>query len=226
MINKSSTFFLVAAAAITAWAAGGFSIAAQARATARPELTGQWQLNRDLSDDAREKLQDMGVGGGNAGHDGHGPGHGGGAGRGGHGPGHGGSGRAKEEMRAQLEEAHDLILNAPGRFVLTQDDQEVVLTEPDGRVRRLPTNNRKVKIDGRDVRTKWNNNRLVSETTVGNAKVIETYERSPSAPQLIVTARIDMHGRQVSVRWVYDAVTEYSSIPRAAVGRVRSPSSK
>lgn len=50
-------------------------------------------------------------------------------------------------------------LNAPARFVLTQDDQKIVLTEPDGGVRTLPTNNRKVKIDGRDVRTKWENNR-------------------------------------------------------------------
>jgi len=43
---------------------------------------------------------------------------------------------------------------------------------------------------------------------VGNTKVIETYERSAGAPQLIVMARMDMHGRQVSVRRVYDAVTE------------------
>ncbi len=42
---------------------------------------------------------------------------------------------------------------------------------------------------------------------VGNAKVIQTYERAPRAPQLVVTTRIDMRGRQVSVRRVYDAVT-------------------
>lgn len=108
-------------------------------------------------------------------------------------------------MHAQLEE---VILNAPTRFVLTQDDQKVVLTEPNGRVRTLPTNNRKVKIEGRDVKTKWEDNRLVSEITVGNVKVMETYERSPSVPQLIVTARVDRGGRQVSVRRVYDAVTK------------------
>lgn len=75
-------------------------------------------------------------------------------------------------------------------------------------MRTLPTNNRTVKSDGRDVRTQWENNRLVSEITVGNAKVIETYERSPGAPQPIVTARVDVQGRQVSVRRVYDAVTK------------------
>jgi hypothetical protein len=183
MIKKGATFFLLssAAAVITAWAAGGVSVVAQVAATVRPDLTGQWQLNRDLSDDAREKLKSM-------------------AGR------HGGGG-GEQAARAQLEE---VILSAPTKFVLAQDDQKVVLTEPDGRVRTLPTHNRKVKVDGRDVQTKWEKNRLVSETAVGNAKVIETYERSPNAQQLIVTTRVNMKrhmiGRQVSVRRVYDAV--------------------
>lgn len=208
MIKKGSTFFLVAAAAVTTWAAGSVSVAAQTAATARPDLTGQWQLNSDLSDDTQEKLPNTGGRGEDAGLGSHGPNHGGSVGRGGHGPGHGGGGRAEEEMRKQLEDARNLILNAPTRFILGQDGQEVVLIEPDGRVRRLPTNNRRVKINGRDVRTKWDKNRLVSETTVGNAKVIKTYERSPSVPRLIVTAKMEMHGEQVSVRRVYDTVTE------------------
>jgi len=94
------------------------------------------------------------------------------------------------------------------QVVLSQYDLLIVLTQPDGRVRTLLTNNRKVKVDGSDVRTKRENNRLVSEIMVGNARVIETYERSPSASQLIVTARMEMRGRQVSVRRVYDAVTK------------------
>ncbi len=107
----------------------------------------------------------------------------------------------------------EVILNPPTRFVLSQYDQKIVLTQPDGRVRTLLTNNSKVKVDGSDVRTKWENNRLVSEIMAGNARVIETYERSPSASQLIVTARMEMRGRQVSVRRVYDAVTKYGSAP-------------
>jgi len=107
-------------------------------------------------------------------------------------------------LSKRLEE---VILNPPTRFVLSQYDQKILLTQPDGRVRTLLMNNRKVKVDGSDVRTKWENNRLVSEIMVGNARVIETYERSPSASQLIVTARMEMRGRQVSVRRVYDAMT-------------------
>jgi hypothetical protein len=41
---------------ITACAASGVTVAAQASAPRRLDLTGQWQLNRDLSDDTREKL--------------------------------------------------------------------------------------------------------------------------------------------------------------------------
>ena len=195
MIKKIATFLVVAAAAvITAWAAGSGSAATQAVTTARPNLTEQWQLNPNLSEDAEEKLQSMGNGGEQADRGG-----------GGHGP---GSHDRGQKMPEQLAEAQNLILNVPTRFILTQDDQRVVLAEPGGRVRTLLTNNRTVKVDGRDVRTKWENNRLVSETTLGNAKIIEIYERSPSARQLIVTATMEMHGQRVSVLRVYDAVKE------------------
>src|SRR5262249_13767944 len=194
MIKKSATFFLRASAVavITTWTAAGVSVVAEVAATVGPDLTGQWQLNPDLSDDAREKLQSMG--GGDSSGGGHGPGR------------HGGSGASGGRGRAEHADLEEVILRAPTRFVLTQDDQKVVLTEPDGRVRTLPTNNHKVRVDGRDVQTKREKNRLVSEITVGDAKVIETYERSPNASQLIVIARVDMRGRQVSVRRVYDAV--------------------
>jgi hypothetical protein len=106
-----------------------------------------------------------------------------------------------------MEEIRNLLLNAPTRLVVAQDDQKVVLTEADGHVQTLPTNNRTVKMDGREVRTKWENNRLVSETTIGDAKLVETYERSSGGRQLIVTVGAEMHGQQqMSVRRVYDPV--------------------
>ena len=187
-----------AAVVVSVFALTALSLAAQIGAPRRTDLTGQWQLNRDLSDDARDKLQSMGHGSGNGARGGHGPGrHGGIFGI------FGGGQADAEKMHAQLEE---VLVDAPARFTLTQDDQKIVLTEADGEVRTLPTNNRKVNVDGRDVRTKWENDRLVSEITVGNARVIETYERSPNATQLIVTARVDVRGQRVSVRRVYDAI--------------------
>ena len=186
MIQKRLTFALVAcvAAVVSAWAVAGISVAAQAGAAGRLDLSGQWQLNRDLSEDAQAKFASMGGGGGH---------HGGGQ------PGAQGQG---------MEEIRDRLLNAPTRLVVAQDDQKVVLTDDDGHVRTLPTNNRKVQIDGRDVRTKWQNNRLISETTIGDAKLVESYERSPDGRQLIVTVGAEMQGERMSVRRVYDALKE------------------
>jgi hypothetical protein len=166
MIKKSSTFPLLVAVTTMMIAAAG-----------RPDLTGQWQLNRELSDDAQAKFASMGGGGQ----------HGGGRGH-------------------EVEETRNLIVNAPTRLVVAQDDQKVVLTEPNGHVRTLPTNNRKVKIDGRDVQTRWENSRMVSEITIENMKIVETYERSPSGRQMIVTVGMEMHGQQMSFRRVYDPV--------------------
>jgi hypothetical protein len=187
MLQKRSIFFLVASAAIviTVWVITPVSVAAQANAPARSDLAGDWQLNRDLSDNPQTKFESMGGEGGHAGHGGP--------------PGVHGQG---------LEEIRNLMLNAPTRFVLTQDEEKVVLIEPNGHMQTLPTNNRMVKIDGQDVQTGWENNRLVSETTIGNTKLIETYERSPGGRQLILTIGADVHGQQVGVRRVYDAVTE------------------
>lgn len=142
MIRKSSTFRLLAAV-MTTWMVAGIPATAQAGA-GRPDLTGQWQFNRRLSDDVQSKFGSMGGGGGH----------------------HGGGGGPFEEIRNSM-------LNAPTRLVLTQDDQKVVLTESNGRVRTLPTNNRVAKIDGRDVRTRWENNRLVSETTISGANLVD-----------------------------------------------------
>jgi hypothetical protein len=182
MTKKISTFpRLAAAAAVTsAWMIAGASFAAQANAQPRPDLSGHWQLNRDLSEDAFVKLLAiMGSGGGHHGGGGHGQG---------------------------AEEIHNFLVNAPTSFAITQKDEAVVLTESNGHVRTLPTNDRAVKIDGHEVRTKWENKRLVSETELGNTKLVESYERSPDSQHLIVTAEMEVHGKQVSVRRVYDPV--------------------
>lgn len=153
------------------------SVGAQTGAAGRPDLSGQWHLNPRLSDDAQAMFANMGGGGGH------------------HGAGHGG-----------MEEIRNLMVNAPNEFVLIEDDHRIVVTETNGHTRTLPTNNSVVKIDGRDARTRWENNRLVSETAIENRTLVETYERSPDGHQLIVTVGTEMHGEQMSVRRVYDPV--------------------
>src|SRR5262249_25401228 len=161
----------------------------QNRDPTRPDLSGRWRLNQELSENADSKLQGMQSPSG-----GRGPG------------GHMGLGGLFGGARqSQIEEARGLVLNAAERFVFTQDGDRIVVTDGDGRVRRLTANGRKEKIDGRDVRTRWDGQRLIAETSLGSAKVTETYERPSSAPQLVVTTKMEMHGRELSVRRVYDA---------------------
>jgi len=177
-----AVFVGVAAMAATAVASS------QERAPLGADLSGRWRLNGDLSENAEAKLERMrsqspGGGGGHMGPRGL----------------FGGS------QQAQMEDARAMILDARPSFVLTQDGDRIVITDSSGRIRRLTANGRKEKIDDREVRTRWDNRRLVSEISFGSANVTETYERSAGIPQLIVTTRMDMHGREVSVRRVYDA---------------------
>jgi hypothetical protein len=65
-------------------------------------------------------------------------------------------------------------------------------------------NGRKEKVNGRDVRAKWDDDRLIVEISLANANVIETYQRSTSTPQLIVTTTMEMGGQVVNVRRIYD----------------------
>jgi hypothetical protein len=154
----------------------------------RPDLSGRWQLNQQLSENAQAKVDRMQSSQG-------------------HGPGRHGFGGLFGRLfgGGDMQEARDLVLKAPSSFTLTQDGDRIVLTGSDGRVRTLTPNGRKEKVNGRDVQTTWNKQHLVSETSVGDAKVTDTYERSTTAPQLIVTTRLDMRGHGVSVRRVYDA---------------------
>jgi hypothetical protein len=185
-ITKYPTLIACAALVGTMVGAAGVPVIAQEREPLRSDLSGRWRLNQELSENAQAKIDRM------QSSQGHGPGrHGGILGRlfGG----------------GDMQAMRDLILNAPASFTLTQDGDRIVLTGSDGRVRTLTANGRKEKVNGRDVQTKWDKQRLVSEISVGDAKVTETYERSTNAPQLIVTSKMDMRGHDVSVRRVYDA---------------------
>jgi hypothetical protein len=162
----------------------------QERESRPPDLSGRWQLNPALSENAQEKVDRMQSSQG-------------------HGPGRHGFGGLFGRLfgGGDMEEARRMVLNPPSSFTLTQDGDRIVLTGSDGRARTLTANGRKEKVNRPDVLTKWDGQRLISETTVGDAKVTDTYERSASAPQLIVTTRMDMRGHGVSVRRVYDAVS-------------------
>lgn len=188
---KRTNRLTAAALTLLALSVGSFSNVAartQERESVRADLAGQWELNRQLSENAQEKVDRMQSSQG-------------------HGPGRHGLGGLFGRLfgGGDMEEARRMVLNAPQSFALTQTGDRIVLTSGDGRSQTLTANGRKEKVNGRDVVTKWDGPRLVSETSVGDAKVIQTYERSPTGSQLILTTRMDMRGHGVSVRRVYDS---------------------
>jgi hypothetical protein len=161
-------------------------VTAGVRAQPGPDLTGRWELNAMLSQNAETKLAQL---------------HAGAAGE--HGPRR--HGRSSPDKSPPMAEMRDRLLNPAAWFVLTQDGDRVTLTGNDGRVRTMTANDRKANVGGYDVRTRWDDQRLICETALTGARVIETFERSATAPQLTVTTTVDMGGQVVSVRRVYDA---------------------
>jgi hypothetical protein len=170
-------------------------------------LTGAWRLNKDLSDDLAKVMEatqgERRAGGGHTP-----PG-----GVGGHGPGmhrggrdtHGKGDEAEQQMRMWLHEP-------PGRLTITQTDRAITFTDGDGRSQRLATTGEKQRISiGRgtvEVRTKWDGERLVKETSLARGmKVTETYSVVSDAKRLQVMIKLEgSHLQQaVNFRRFYDA---------------------
>ena len=140
----------------------------------RSDLSGRWRLNQELSENAQAKVDRM------QSSQGHGPGR------------HGFGGLFRRLFGGgDMEEARGLILNAPASFTLTQDGDRIVLTGSDGRVRTLTANGRKEKVNGRDVQTKWDKQRLVSENLRGRR---ESYRELRALDQRAAANRHDQDG--------------------------------
>ena len=114
-----------------------------------------------------------------------------------------------EQMRAM----HDM-LEAPAKLTVVQGDGSVTLTDNQGRSRRLTVNNKREKrpMDNRmvDVRTKWDDGRLVTETWLDDRmKVTETYSLAPGGRQLLVSLKLEGSHlpRAMNFRRVYDPDT-------------------
>lgn len=110
--------------------------------------------------------------------------------------------------RSRLSE----ILEAPARLTIVQADGSIILTDHHGRSQRLTINNRKEKrpADNRmvEVRTKWDDGRLVNETWLGDGtKLTETYSVASERRQLHVAVKLEGSHlpRPVNVRRVYEA---------------------
>jgi hypothetical protein len=228
MLKKSALVGL-AVAAVGVCAAG---LGARRAVAAAPEetavkasLAGQWQLNPQLSEDARAKMRDAmgnrqgggGRGGGMGGRGGGGWGRGGG-GRGGGGWGRGGGGGGGEaggmsrggdrtggDMRSFFEPAD--------RLTITQDDAEIVIDDGANPALRLRPDAEATKAEGgaSEIKARWSGGELIAETKLRNgAKLTTAYMLDAEKHQLDVTSRMEggRLNQPLTVRRVYDAVTK------------------
>ena len=174
----------------------------------RQSILGAWKLNRDESDDMRNRSQDSSnrtYGGGR-------PGGGGwpGGGYGGH---HGGYGSGESDQdRQKMQE----LLSPPRTMTFSMTGAEVDLMDDHDRKRAFMTDGRKLQKSKDDsyqeIAAKWDGNRLITdEKSPRGGKMSRTFELSPDGRQLYENLHIEGSGRNshaMDIHYVYEIVPE------------------
>lgn len=169
-------------------------------------LSGTWSLNRELSDDPREKMREARESGG-------GPGRGGGfrGHRGGGGPA-GLRGRRRDGGGAESGSADsEDLMRAFEKLSIVHRDPELRITDGFGREHVLYTDDRRIEEERSagtvKIRARWKDGHVVVTTTPEHgSKIIETYAVTADGSVLTVTTAIEGRGREISFRRVYDPV--------------------
>jgi hypothetical protein len=177
----------------------------------RQSILGAWKLNRDDSDDARQKLQDArggeGQGRGGGGYPGGGGRAGGGyPGGGGRRGGYGGQSESDQDRQKMQE-----LLRPPNGVTLSMTGAEVDLTDDANRKRAFMTDGRKLQKSKdpayEEIAAHWEGNRLITdEKDARGQKMSRTLELSPDGRQLYESVHLTV-GRSnstVVIRYVYD----------------------
>jgi hypothetical protein len=180
-------------------------------------LGGIWVLNRDHGDapgavsgpDSSDEGRRRGGGSGVSGR----------IGRGGQGRGYGGDGQAQREDDMAKRQA---IMNyvraateSPKQLTIVVHDTSVSITDVDGRVQLLQTDDKK--IDERaengliklSKKNHWDGGILVSEVDIeGGPKIVRSYALSPGGTELSLTTAVDGQGRPVNLIRLYERPVE------------------
>ncbi|MEE8525054.1 MAG: hypothetical protein V3T72_14050 [Thermoanaerobaculia bacterium] len=201
----------------------------------RPDFSGTWELNEELSDDFREKMMEArqkgggrgggggggGFGGGRGGGgDGFGGGRGGGGGGGGFGGGRGGGGgpgggqRDPEAMRERFESMQQDI----EAMTVLHQDPTVTVKYPSGAERVMNTEGEPFVYRNRrggaiDATGKWKGGRRFVVKTVDEGdqrKITETWEILQETGQLTITTKMSGGGRMptLELRRIYDRAAD------------------
>jgi hypothetical protein len=172
-------------------------------ASGRPDFSGTWKLNEDLSEDPRKKMQEAGGGRG---------GRGGGMGRGGGGEGGGGgrrgggdSGEGNGDGAMHLSET----LAAQKVLTISHKDPQLVVTDLNGRARTFFTDARKVEEERSEgtarIQAKWKDRSIVVVTKLGEREITDTYERAADGARLFLTTKVDGGRAPFSYCRIYEA---------------------
>jgi hypothetical protein len=169
------------------------------QAAAIPDLSGKWSMNRELSEDAKAKLEkafptlgSVGPRGGDKGT----------------------QADARDAEREQARRRIEALMEASETLDITQIDQELTVVEGNLRERKFYTDGRPFeRLDRRGnmttIRAQWRGSRLVVDTRLADGgKFTESYELSPGGEQLFVTVTSqDRRLKQpLVIHRVYDAV--------------------
>jgi hypothetical protein len=171
----------------------------------RTTILGAWKLNRDDSDDPRNRRQDSG-GSNNGGYGGRRGGMGGGYPGGSHG-GYGRRGGESDEERQKMRE----LFSPPAAMTLSMTGAEVDLMDDHDRKRAFMTDGRKLQkskdTNYQEIAAKFDGNRLVTdEKSPRGDKMSRSFELSEDGRQLYETLHMTT-GRSntpLVIRFVYD----------------------
>ena len=202
---------------------------AQDGAPGRPNLSGTWILNRDLSDrlalpDAATERPGRGGpgGGGRPGGPGGGPG---GGGPGGFGGGFGGGrpdappGGADmpdpKQMKRIAELMEELLTPSPRLIILQRDDSAVTFVDADGHARVYAINGKKevhqLASGTVQTRSEWARDQLTMSISIERGPgIVETYSIDPKTRQLLIQVKVS-EGRGPRLpprRVVYDPASD------------------
>jgi hypothetical protein len=191
-----------------------------------PSLAGNWTLNKDQSDDPREKMREAMGGGSGGGRGGNGGGNGGGGGFGNGGGGRrggGGGGRGQGDMLADFSQLTIVqtatsakVTGSSGRLLAIYDSSNTSAPANSAGAANSSNDSSDSGDSGRGGRqmepapATWQGAQLVAVTEGRRGgSTSRTYELSPDGKQLYVTTKMDNPRFQqpVTFRFVYDAAS-------------------
>lgn len=195
----------------------GTVLAQNLAAQSRPDFTGLWSLNPDVSDNPRERLKEamqarrQSKGGGMGGGMGHGGGMGGGMGRGMGGGRHGSSESMGGRGMQSSAESLSLIIAAE-QIDIRHEEPMLLITDENDQRQRLFTDLRGSSVSASGGFQQhvsvagWEGSILVVETSLNSgARLTQNYQFDAGTDQLVIASVANLpEGQAVSYRLVYE----------------------